>query len=141
MGDSPISYISCDFGRHLEERTHKYIILCLFTIWEEPLLNIMEYFFCPNNFIFPTFVLPATKLMVGKVLKLIILILECLDNFTEVWFSNLLFDCLINHWPECWGLPVDILNLLGVTFRGFVWLASLPPFPLLEYCGDKLPRV
>ena len=45
----------------------------------------------------------------SEMLEMLISILKYPNDFTEVWFSNLLLEYLINDWPECWGFPVDIL--------------------------------
>ena len=74
----------------------------------------------------------------SKMLEPLVLILEYLNNFTEVWFPQLFFDYLVNYWPECWRLPVNILALHRITFCGFVWLASFLLFLLFKCCGDKL---
>ena len=119
-------------------KTYKYTVTCLVTTWKESLLDIMKGFLWPDNFAHLSLVSPVTEPLMSEKLKPVISTLECLNDFTEVWLSNLFFDCLINHWPECWGFPVDILALSRITFWGFVWLANFLLFFLFECCGDKL---
>ena len=52
----------------------------------------------------------------SEMLESFISALKYPNNFTEIWFSNLFPDNLINDWPECWGFPVDILALHGISF-------------------------
>jgi len=52
----------------------------------------------------------------SEMLEPLISILKYPNDFTEVWFSNLFLDYLINDWPECWGFPVDILMLYRIMF-------------------------
>jgi len=45
----------------------------------------------------------------GKVHELPIPTSEGPNDFTEIWLSNLFLDHLVNHWPESWRLPINIL--------------------------------
>ena len=135
--DHPISGISCNTVDYMQ-KTYKYIVTCLVTTWKESLLYMTKGFCWPDKFFCLSFIPPVTELLVTEVLKPIISTLKCPDNVTEVWISYLFLDHLINHWPECWGSPVDILTLLRIVFWRIVWLTSFLLFLLFEYCGNKL---
>lgn len=105
---------------------------------KETLLDLFESFLWLNKLIFLGLVSPFTKLLMSEIFKLFIPALKCPDDFTKVWFPNLLLHCSVNHWPKCWGFPIDILTLFRTLFWGFAWLTSLLLFLMLECCNNKL---
>ena len=50
--------------------------------------------------------MPVTESLMSEMFESAVSTLKGLNHCTEVWLSNLLLDCLINHWPEHWRLPV-----------------------------------
>jgi hypothetical protein len=60
--------------------------------------------------------MPVTQSLMGKVLEPLVPTLKDPNGFTEIRFSNLLLDYLVNHGPESWRLPIEILILHSITF-------------------------
>ena len=60
--------------------------------------------------------MPVTDSLMSKIFEPAVSTLKGPNHLTEVWFSNLLSGCLINHWPESRRLPVNMLTLHCTLF-------------------------